>query len=154
MRGVVDLERIVVLNGPNLNLLGERDTTLYGASTLDEINAELSRVASGLGVEVEFYQSNHEGDLIDRIHEERKRADGLIINPGALTHYSYSLRDAVDAVRLPTVEVHISNIYEREEWRRHSVLTPVAWKVIAGRGPRGYEDALVALVEHLRSETR
>jgi len=121
------VERIIVLNGPNLNLLGERDPGHYGSKTLDDINSGIASLAAELSVEVVFFQSNHEGDLIDRIHAERNSCDGIIINPGALTHYSYAIRDALDAVRIPVVEVHLSDIYSREEWRRTSVIEPVVW---------------------------
>ncbi len=141
--------RILVMNGPNLNLLGERDTKLYGDRTLDDINADMAARARELGAQVIFFQSNHEGALIDKIHAERRTADGIIINPGALTHYSYSLRDALEAVEPPAVEVHISDIGKREEFRRLSVITPVAWKTIMGKGPEGYIEALEALVKHL-----
>ncbi len=146
------MERILVLNGPNLNLLGERDPEQYGARTLDEINGEVSSLAKELSVEVTFFQSNHEGDLIDSIHAERGTCQGIIINPGALTHYSYAIRDALDAVGIPTVEVHLSDIYAREEWRRNSVIKPVAWLSIIGKGPEGYLEALSRLVEHIRKE--
>ena len=144
------MTRIVVINGPNLNLLGERDQEQYGSKTLDEINAELFRKAVLLDVELECYQSNHEGDLIDKIHSERRAASGVIINPGALTHYSYALRDAIEAVSVPVIEVHISNIFEREGWRRTSVISPVVWKTIVGRGYAGYLEALDELVAHVR----
>ena len=144
--------RILVINGPNLNLLGERDRSQYGDKTLEEINRELSRRAEGPGVELVFFQSNHEGGLIDKLHEMRSSCRGVIINPGALTHYSYALRDAIEAVALPTVEVHLSNIYEREEWRRESVVSPVAWLVIVGKGPDGYYEALEKLATHLHSK--
>lgn len=145
------MERIIVLNGPNLNLLGERDPGHYGSKTLDDINSGIASLAAELSVEVVFFQSNHEGDLIDRIHAERNSCDGIIINPGALTHYSYAIRDALDAVRIPVVEVHLSDIYSREEWRRTSVIEPVVWLSIAGKGPDGYLEALKKLVEHLRA---
>jgi 3-dehydroquinate dehydratase II len=141
--------RIIVINGPNLNLLGERDPGIYGSRTLDEINADITHRARDLNVQIVFFQSNHEGALIDRLHAERKEADGVIINPGALTHYSYSLRDAIEAVSLPTVEVHLSDISKREEFRRVSVISPVAWKTIMGKGPGGYIEALDALAAHL-----
>ena len=144
------MERILILNGPNLNLLGERDSSQYGSKTLEEITRELAELASELGVEVVFYQSNHEGDLIDRIHAERKKASGIIANPGALAHYSYALRDAFEAAGLPVVEVHISDISAREDWRAHSVISDVAWKVIIGRGTAGYGEALRELVGLLR----
>lgn len=145
--------KILVLNGPNLNLLGERDTGMYGTKTLEQVNDEMAELAKDLGVEISFCQSNHEGDLIDRIHSERATCRGIIINPGALTHYGYSLHDALEAVGIPAVEVHISNIFEREEWRRHSVITPVAWRVIAGRGTDGYLEALRDLVANIRGES-
>lgn len=145
------MERILVLNGPNLNLLGERDPEHYGARTLDEINGDISALAKELSVEVTFFQSNHEGDLIDRIHAERGSCQGVIINPGALTHYSYAIRDALEAVGIPTVEVHLSDIHAREEWRRHSVVQPVALTSITGKGPAGYLEALTRLVEHIRN---
>ena len=140
----------MVLNGPNLNLLGERDPEHYGAKTLDEINADISSLAKELSVEVTFFQSNHEGDLIDMIHAGRGSCEGIIINPGALTHYSYAIRDALEAVGIPTVEVHLSDIHTREEWRRNSVIQPVAWVSIMGKGPAGYLEALTSLVEHIR----
>lgn len=141
--------RILVINGPNLNLLGERDTRLYGEATLDDVNAGIAARARELGAQVVFFQSNHEGALIDKLHAERRTADGIIINPGALTHYSYSLRDALEAVEPPAVEVHISDISKREEFRRNSVVTEVAWKTVMGKGTEGYIEALEELVEHL-----
>jgi len=144
------VERILVLNGPNLNLLGERDPAQYGTKTLDEINEGLFVKASELGVELICFQSNHEGYLIDKIHSERKSCQGIIINPGALTHYSYAIRDALEAVALPVVEVHLSDITGREEWRSESVVSPVAWRVVIGRGWMGYIEALDVLVSHLR----
>ena len=141
--------RILIVNGPNMNLLGERDTRLYGEATLDDVNAGIAARARELGAQVVFFQSNHEGALIDKLHAERRTADGIIINPGALTHYSYSLRDALEAVEPPAVEVHLSDISKREEFRCLSVITPVAWKTIMGKGPDGYIEALEALVAHL-----
>ena len=144
------MERILVLNGPNLNLLGERDPAHYGTKALDEINEGLFVKASELGVELICFQSNHEGYLIDKIHSERKSCQGIIINPGALAHYSYAIRDALEAVALPVVEVHLSDITRREEWRSESVVSPVAWRVVIGRGWMGYIEALEVLVSHLR----
>lgn len=144
------MARILVLNGPNLNLLGERDPSHYGTMTLQQIEKNITEVALKLEVEVECYQTNHEGSLIDKIHEERRYCQGIIINPGALTHYSYALRDALEAVGIPAVEVHISDISKREEWRRKSVISDIAWKVIAGKGPSGYMEALEALVRHIQ----
>lgn len=148
------MERILVLNGPNLNLLGERDPEHYGARTLEEINSDMEELARELRVELSFFQSNHEGALIDFLHAERRASDGLIINPGALTHYSYAVRDAIEAVGLPTVELHLSDIRSREAWRRRSVIAPVAWKTISGKGPQGYLEALEVLVSHIRGEAK
>jgi 3-dehydroquinate dehydratase-2 len=147
--GLKTMLRILVINGPNLNLLGEREVAVYGSRSLDEINMDIAARAREMHVQVVFFQSNQEGDLIDRIHAERKEADGIIINPGALTHYSYSLRDALEAVDPPAVEVHISDIDSREEFRRVSVVRPVVWKTIMGKGPQGYISALESLVQHL-----
>lgn len=144
------MKKILVLNGPNLNLLGERDPSTYGSKTLEAIERDLAELAMKLGIEIECFQSNHEGDLIDKIHEERKYCHGIIINPGALTHYSYAIRDALEAVGIPTVEIHISDIFSREEWRRKSVISDVAWKVIAGKGPEGYLLALEELYSHIK----
>lgn len=141
--------KILVLNGPNLNLLGERDTLHYGSKTLAQVEEEVADAAGRLGVEVEFYQSNHEGDLIDEIHRKRKEVSGIIINPGALTHYSYALRDALEAVRRPVVEVHISDIEKREEWRRVSVIRDVVVKAIVGHGTDGYSEALEGLTVYI-----
>jgi 3-dehydroquinate dehydratase-2 len=146
------LERILVLNGPNLNLLGERDPLHYGTDTLDKIDNGLFRLGLQLGADIVCYQSNHEGSLIDKIHEERRLAKGIIINPGALTHYSYALRDALEAVAIPFVEVHLSDINAREKWRSLSVTSDIAWKVIIGKGPDGYFEALKELITYLRDE--
>lgn len=132
--------RLAVINGPNLNLLGTREPEIYGSTTLAELEALLSRWGSSLGVAVDHMQSNHEGELIEAIH--RSDHDGLVINPGALTHTSRALADAISGVGVPTVEVHISNIMEREDWRRESVLTGVVVRSIYGRGLVGYRDAM------------
>jgi len=138
---------ILILHGPNLNLLGERDPDIYGKTTLDEINAELQRKSDSLKAPVRIFQSNHEGSLIDHIHQERKWADALIINPGALTHYSYALRDAIDAFAKPTIEVHLSDILKREEFRKHSVLEGLKnVRRIMGKGANGYYEALQDMV--------
>ena len=138
--------KIKVINGPNLNMLGIRNPDVYGKNSLESINQGLKEKAESMGVEISFFQSNHEGDLIDCIHECYETADGIILNAGALSHYSYALRDAIESVKKPTVEIHISNIYAREESFRHeSVLSPVCVGVISGFGNYGYELALKAV---------
>lgn len=139
--------RVLVLHGPNLNLLGEREQKVYGRVTLEEINSALQDQGEALGIEVVACQSNHEGELLDQIHGARGRFDVIIINPGALTHYSYALYDAIRAVDIPVIEVHLTNIYAREPWRSRSVVAPAAAGQIAGLGPLGYALALQAAVE-------
>ncbi len=136
---------VLVLNGPNLNLLGTRRPEVYGETTLRDLEDRCRRWGRELGLTVESFQSNHEGELIDRIHEALGRFDGIVFNPGALTHYSYALHDAIEAVEIPTIEVHISDISSREEWRAHSVISPVATRTISGEGLDGYRMALEAL---------
>ena len=134
--------RILLLNGPNLNLLGTRRPEVYGPMTLPELEAQFAAWAADLAVSTVAFQSNHEGALIDRIHEARADVDAMVFNPGAFTHTSYALHDAIEAVEIPTVEVHISNVEEREEWRRRSVIAPAAVHRIYGRGTDGYRWAL------------
>jgi 3-dehydroquinate dehydratase-2 len=136
------MTRILILNGPNINFLGRRNSGIYSSMTLDELVREVSQKAESLGVEVAFYQSNLEGSLIDCLQENWKKVDGIIVNPGALTHYGYSLKDALIDAAVPVIEVHLSNIHAREEWRRHSVIADTAWGQIAGFGWRSYTAAL------------
>ena len=141
--------KIKVINGPNLNMLGIRKKEIYGSQSLEYINEKLRVTASGLGLEIEFFQSNHEGEIIDAIQECYGTFDGIIINPGALSHYSIAVRDAIEAVSLPTIEVHISNIFAREEFRRKSVISPVCLGTISGFGTLGYELALSGIYDCL-----
>lgn len=136
---------IAVVNGPNLNLLGSREPEIYGEITWEQIKDRMNEKARKEGIELEFFQSNHEGAIIDYLQDLSGRAQGVIINPGALTHYSYSLRDALAAIGLPVIEVHISNINRREEWRSQSVISAVVRGSISGLGVQGYELALAAL---------
>jgi len=141
---------VLLLNGPNLNLLGEREPEIYGTTTLSQLESLFAERARELGAAVRAFQSNHEGALVDRLHEVRKWADGVVFNPGAYTHYSYSLRDAISATRLRVVEVHLSDLTQREPWRRVSVIAEVAAHRIMGKGIAGYLEALEWLVAHPR----
>lgn len=142
--------KILVIHGPNLNLLGTREPEIYGTETLSDINKELNALADEFEIQIDFFQSNHEGKLIDRIHEAASdNVDGLIINPGGLTHTSISLRDALAASAIPVAEVHLSNIQAREEFRQHSFVTPVALGQISGFGASGYGLALRGLLARL-----
>jgi 3-dehydroquinate dehydratase-2 len=142
--------RMLLLNGPNLNLLGRREPGLYGAQTLEAIEADLARQAAALGVALECFQSNHEGALVDRIHAASGQADGILINAGAYTHTSIALRDALLGVAIPFVELHLSNVHAREPFRHHSHLADRAVGVICGFGSASYGLALQGLVQHLR----
>ena len=143
--------RVLVVHGPNLNLLGSREPEVYGSTTLQEINDRLAADAKEAGAEVEFFQSNHEGALIDRVQGAPAWADAILINPGAFTHYSYALRDALAAVRLPVIEVHLTNTAAREEFRRTSVIAPICIGTLAGLGADSYLLALKALRNWERS---
>jgi 3-dehydroquinate dehydratase-2 len=144
--------RILLLNGPNLNTLGRRKPEIYGSTTLESILAAMRQRAGAANVELRDFQSNHEGALVDFLQAEAAAADGVIINPGALTHYGYSLRDALEDCGRPVIEVHISNIYRREPHRRHSVIAEVARGQVAGLGWRGYLAAFDTLIALLREE--
>ncbi|MGI5875390.1 MAG: type II 3-dehydroquinate dehydratase [Dethiobacteria bacterium] len=146
--------RVLVLHGPNLNLLGNREKEIYGHLTLDEINKLLQQEAKRLGFVLDCFQSNNEGDLIDYIHAAPKKYSGIIINPAAFTHYSIALRDALAAVKLPVVEVHLTNIYAREEFRRYSVIASVVQGQISGFGPLSYILGLRALFDIVERNVR
>ena len=142
--------KVLVINGPNLDLLGERQPDLYGKLTLKEINEKMVQLAKELKCEIEFFQSNHEGKIVDTIGEARGKFDFLIINPAAYTHTSVAIRDAIVGAGVPTIEVHLSNIYAREEFRRKSLIAPVAIGQICGFGPDGYLLALRAAVNRMK----
>ena len=144
--------KILVIHGPNLNMLGRRDESIYGEKTLQEIDAALKKEARALSVDVITFQSNHEGALIDFIQEHADSARGIIINPGALTHYGFSLLDALVDTKLPIIEVHLSNIYRREEWRAESIIAPIAEGQISCQGWRGYVAALQILVSRMKTK--
>jgi 3-dehydroquinate dehydratase-2 len=143
------LKQILVIHGPNLNLLGNREPDVYGKMSLADIEQRLVQLAASLSIELEFFQSNHEGYIIDRIQAAKGHQDGILINPAAFTHYSYAIRDAISAVHIPTVEVHLSNIHNRESFRHQSVIAPVVIGQIAGFGVMSYELGLRALAQHL-----
>lgn len=142
--------RILLVNGPNLNLLGVREPEVYGTDTLEDVVTRVTEVARSAGFELRAVQSNHEGVLIDAIHAARGDCDAIIINPGALTHTSIALRDALAGVALPVAEVHLSNVHAREEFRHHSYVSPIAEFVIAGAGVQGYEFAVQGLARLLQ----
>lgn len=146
------MKSIWVINGPNLNLLGFREPGIYGSLSLQAIEDNLRKQADLAGIGITFYQSNHEGAIIDRIHGAIGQADGILLNPGALTHYSYAVRDAISSARIPTVEVHLSNIHAREEFRHTSVIAPVAVGQIAGFGAASYTLGLSALLQVLNDQ--
>lgn len=144
------MKKIIVIHGPNLNLLGEREPGVYGNDSFDSINAEIAQKAKSKGFEIEIFQTNLEGGIIDMLHEARLKFDGVILNAGAYTHYSYAIRDAISAIKIPVVEVHLSNIHAREEFRHTSVIAPVCVGQIAGFGKNSYMLAVDALYEILK----
>jgi 3-dehydroquinate dehydratase-2 len=139
--------QVVVLNGANLDVLGRRDPELYGGISLSELETRIYEWASELGCHVRCRQTNHEGEYVEWCHDALDWADGVVANPGAWTHYSYAIRDALELFDVPIVEVHLSNVDEREEWRRHSVVAELAAKRVIGKGPAGYREALEFIVQ-------
>lgn len=144
--------RVLLINGPNLNLLGKREPGVYGDTTLATIEGDLQILARQQSIDLQCFQSNHEGEIIDRIHAAMNETDYIIINPGAFTHYSIALFDALRAAAIPFIEVHISNIYAREDFRHHSLMSPIASGIIAGLGTTGYRLAFTAVADILRAE--
>jgi 3-dehydroquinate dehydratase II len=153
-QGGLTVIKILLIHGPNLNLLGKRSPEIYGTSGLDEINARMQAIAAEGGAELRVSQSNSEGSLIDTIHEADNWADGIVINPGAYAHYSYAIRDALASVKLPAIEVHLSNIYAREEFRHQSVISPVVVGCISGLGWRSYACGVRTMIEILKEPAK
>lgn len=145
--------RVLIVNGPNLNLLGARRPEIYGATTLGELEEQCRQWGAALGCDISVFQSNHEGAIIDRLHEAIGRADGVVINPGAYAHYSYAIHDAIESTALPTVEVHLSDIASREPWRATSVVAAACIATVSGQGIAGYRVALETLVARTRRAT-
>ena len=143
------MKKILVIHGPNLNLLGEREPGVYGSDTFETVNNEIMEKAKKCNFECEIFQSNHEGEIIDKLHSARLDFDGVVLNAGAYTHYSYAIRDAIAAIKIPVVEVHMSNVHKREEFRHHSVISPVCVGVIAGFGKKSYLLGVEALADIL-----
>ena len=143
--------RVEVLHGVNLDMLGRRDAGHYGTLTLNELQGQIKRFARELDLEVAFFHTNHEGKFVERLHRLPDAADGALLNPGAWTHYSYAIRDALEIARVPAVEVHLSDVGSREEWRRRSVLDGLVIDVVSGQGPEGYRRALEIVREQVRA---
>ncbi|AEE14956.1 3-dehydroquinate dehydratase [Thermodesulfobium narugense DSM 14796] len=144
------MKKILVINGPNLNMLGTREPNIYGSITLHGLEELILNFAKELEMKVDFFQSNHEGDIIDKIHRTFDAYDAFIINPGAFTHYSYAIRDAIASITIPVIEVHLSNVHAREEFRKSSVIAPVCLGQISGLGELSYIAAIVALDKYLQ----
>ena len=147
LKKVEKKRRFLVLHGPNLNLLGTREPEIYGTMTLKDLNLMIQKTVKSFGVHVTIKQSNSEGELIDWLHDARKWADGIVFNPGAYTHYSYAIRDAVASIGVPTVEVHLSDIYQREDFRKISVIAPVCVSQISGLGANSYLEGFEFLLK-------
>ncbi len=145
------MKKILIMHGPNLNLLGEREPGIYGDTNFETVNRHLLEFAAELGMEAEIFQSNHEGELIDRLHAARKEFGGVVLNAGAYTHYSYAIADAIKAIKIPVIEVHISNIFARDAFRSNSVIAPVCAGSISGFGLLSYDLAVRALSEMIES---
>lgn len=141
------MSKILVINGPNLNLLGERETKIYGTKTLEQINEDMKKLAEKNGVEISFFQSNHEGEIVDTIGKSKSKVDVIIINPAAFTHTSVAIRDAISATSIPAIEIHLSNIYSREEFRHTSLIAPVCAGQISGFGSQSYILGLEAAIK-------
>jgi 3-dehydroquinate dehydratase-2 len=137
--------RVEVMHGVNLDQLGRRDANVYGGVSLEELETRISQAADELGLAVRFFQSNHEGEFVEHLHRLEGMADGIILNPGAWTHYSYAIHDALELTTIPAVEVHLSDVESREPWRRHSVISDLVVARVTGKGPAGYREALEVL---------
>jgi 3-dehydroquinate dehydratase-2 len=148
------VRRIEVLHGVNLDQLGRRDPAIYGSLTLPELESRIEAQALGLGLQASFFHTNHEGEFVERLHALRGKVDGLILNPGAWTHYAWALRDALEIASLPAVEVHLSDVQAREPWRRTSVIAELCVATVSGKGPDGYEKALALLRTELEGNGR
>jgi 3-dehydroquinate dehydratase II len=144
--------RLDVLHGVNLDQLGRRDPLLYGTLTLPELEGRIAERAAELDIRARFFQTNHEGAYVERLHALRGDTDAVLLNPGAWSHYAWAIRDALEIAAVPALEIHLSDIESREAWRRHSVIRELCFATISGRGPDGYDDALAALREHLDGE--
>jgi len=142
------MKKVAIINGPNLNLLGTREKNIYGEKSFETILADLKEYSNQNNIELEYFQSNSEGDILDKLHSYAGNTDFIILNPGALTHYSYSIHDAILAVKIPVIEVHISNIFAREQWREKSVISPAAKCVLSGLGINIYKIALIYIAQY------
>ncbi len=140
------MKKILIINGPNLNLLGSREESIYGKRSFESFLPELKQIAAAKDADIQYFQSNHEGEIIDKIHSSMGNIENIILNPGALTHYSYSIHDAIIAAKIQVIEVHISNIFQRDDWRARSVISPAARGIISGFGLDGYKMALYYLL--------